>query len=132
MIDPHKPCDKNNWGSSVHRDGGTPGLENSMYLKKPIQSGFDISQCVGVNEKTLLLQLENGMDSNSLANPANYLFTNMPDQIQEVNPIGPMFDAAWVKLKTPIQPNTIYSIEIKNILGCKKRKHLKGLFKRDF
>jgi hypothetical protein len=127
MIDPHKPCDKNNWGSSVHRDGGTPGLENSMYLKKLIQSGFDISQCVGMNEKTLLLQLENGMDSNSLANPANYLFTNMPDQIQEVNPIGPMFDAAWVKLKTPIQPNTIYSIEIKNILGCKKEKTFTGV-----
>jgi hypothetical protein len=29
MIDPLKPCEKNNWGSSVHRNGGTPGLENS-------------------------------------------------------------------------------------------------------
>jgi phosphoglucomutase len=82
MIDPQKPCEKNNWGSSIHRNGGTPVLENSIYLKNTIQNSFDIRQCVAVNEKTLLLQLENGMDSNSLANPANYWLSNMADQMQ--------------------------------------------------
>jgi hypothetical protein len=127
MIDPLKPCEKNNWGSSTHRNGGTPGLENSIYLKNTIQNSFEIRQCVGVNEKTLLLQLENGMDSNSLANPANYLLSNMADQIQEVIPEGPLFDAAWIKLKSPIQSNSIYTVEIKNILGCKKEKAFTGV-----
>lgn len=127
MIDPLKPCEKNNWGSSVHRNGGTPGLENSIYLKTVIQNGFEIRQCVAVNEQTLLLQLENGMDSSSLSNPANYQFNNMLDHIQQVNAAGPLFDEAWIKLKAPIQANTIYAIQIKNILTCKKEKTFEGV-----
>jgi hypothetical protein len=127
MIDPLKPCEKNNWGSSVHRNGGTPGLENSIYLKTVIQNGFEIRQCVVVNEQTLLLQLENGMDSSSLSNPANYQFNNMLDHIQQVNAAGPLFDEAWIKLKAPIQANTIYAIQIKNILTCKKEKTFEGV-----
>jgi len=127
MIDPLKPCEKNNWGSSVHRNGGTPGLENSIYLKTVIQNGFEIRQCVAINEQTLLLQLENGMDSSSLSNPANYQFNNMLDHIQQVNAAGPLFDEAWIKLKAPIQANTIYAIQIKNILTCKKEKTFEGV-----
>ncbi|MFN5056215.1 MAG: lamin tail domain-containing protein [Bacteroidota bacterium] len=127
MIDPLKPCEKNNWGSSVHRNGGTPGLENSIYLKTVIQNGFEIRQCVAINEQTLLLQLENGMDSSSLSNPANYQLNNMLDHIQQVNAAGPLFDEAWIKLKAPIQANTIYAIQIKNILTCKKEKTFEGV-----
>ncbi|MEY3151723.1 MAG: hypothetical protein RLZZ333_320, partial [Bacteroidota bacterium] len=127
MIDPLKPCVKNNWGSSTHRNGGTPGLENSIYLKKSIAFEFEIRQCVAVNENVLLLQLENGMDSNSLSTHSNYLFNNMPDQIQQVNAVGPLFDEAWIKLKSPIKPTVIYTIQLNNILSCKKEKMFEGV-----
>lgn len=127
MIDPLKPCEKNNWGSSTHRNGGTPGLENSIYLKKSFAFEFEIRQCVAVNENVLLLQLANGMDSNSLSTHSNYLFNDMPDQIQQVNAVGPLFDEAWIKLKSPIKQTVIYTIQLNNILSCKKEKMFEGV-----
>ena len=112
MIDPQKPCEENNWVSSIHKNGGTPGTENSVFKKKIILNQFNIKQCVSVNDKTLLLQLKNGMDSSSLSNSGNYIFNGIPDHIEQARAVGPLFNEALIYLKSPIKPNTIYSLQM--------------------
>lgn len=127
MIDPQKPCEENNWVSSIHKNGGTPGTENSVFKKKIILNQFNIKQCVSVNDKTLLLQLKNGMDSSSLSNSGNYIFNGIPDNIEQARAVGPLFNEALIYLKSPIKPNTIYSLQINNIISCKKEKTFEGV-----
>lgn len=126
MIDPQKPCEANNWTSSIHKNGGTPGMENSVYRKKTIANQMDIIQCVSLNDKTLLLQLNNGMDSNSLSNPINYMF-NDTENILQSKPIGPLFNKTEINLKSNLKSNTIYTLQLKNIASCKKEKTFEGL-----
>lgn len=127
MIDPQKPCEVNNWISSVHKNGGTPGLENSVYKKKIISNQFEIKQCVSVNDKTVLLQLRNGMDSNSLSTLGNYLFNGSLDNMEQARALGPLFNEVIISLKAPLKSNNIIPLEIKNIYSCKKEKTFEGV-----
>jgi hypothetical protein len=127
MIDPQKPCEENNWTSSVHKNGGTPGTENSVFKKNTILNQFNIKQCVSVNDKTLLLQLKNGMDSSSLSNTGNYVFNGTSDNIEQAKAIGPLFNEALIYLKSALKANIIYSLQINNISSCKKEKTFEGV-----
>ena len=127
IIDPYKPCEANNWTSSIHKNGGTPGAENSVFKKKIILNQFEIKQCVSLNEKTLLLQLKNGMDSSSLSATGNYLMNDVPDNIEQAKAIGPLFNEVFIMLKNPMKPNTIYSLHMNNLNSCKKEKTFEGV-----
>ena len=57
LIDPFKPCDKNNWSGSIHPLGGTPGKENSIFKKNTAPEKIEALQCIALNKNQLLLKL---------------------------------------------------------------------------
>ena len=124
MINPLQPCENNNWTSSVHRNGGTPGMENSVYKSKPAASRFEALQCIALNDQTLLIEFSHGADSSSLSNALNYSFREPMLSASSAKAIGSLFNKAEIKLQTAFKPNSVYNIEIKNILSCKKDKSL--------
>ena len=120
MIDPQKPCASNNWSSSIHRNGGTPGLENSIYKKNQIKDQLEVLQCISINDQTLQLHLVQGMDSNALSLASNYYINETTIPILQAKALGPLFDETALKLASPLKANTVYSINVKNIFTCKK------------
>ena len=126
MIDPNKPCAENNWTSSVHSSGGTPGAENSVYKSKSIVDELNINQCIGVTDKSLLLQFNNGMDSAALSNPINYTIANTAIQIQSAKTTGPLFNEVMLTLTSSLNANTIYKLRLNNLQSCKREKSFAG------
>ena len=122
MIDPSKPCAENNWTSSKHRNGGTPGNENSIYKIKTVIDQPEALQCIALNELTLVIQFSQGVDSASLCSFSNYTFLETNNAVQQAKSIGPLFNQAELKLQSPLKPATLYKLATKNILSCQKDK----------
>jgi hypothetical protein len=56
MIDPYNPCSgKNNWLSSVHENGGTPGFSNSVMRENPDLTIPEILRIVVLDSLTIKL-----------------------------------------------------------------------------
>jgi hypothetical protein len=122
MINPLQPCENENWTSSVHRNGGTPGTENSVYKNKISPGRFEALQCTTLNDQTLLIQFSFGADSSTLSNALNYSIRESTLGIISVKVIGTLFNKAEIKVQSPLKPNCLYFVDVKNILSCKKDK----------
>jgi len=119
MIDPFKPCDKNNWGGSIHPSGGSPGKENSIFKKSTTSENIEALQCVALNKNQLLLKLNQGADSSSLSDPKNYTLGDARHQPISVNAIGPLFKTAVLNFSTLLEENKIYMLKGLSILHCR-------------
>jgi hypothetical protein len=118
MIDPYKPCDKNNWGGSIHFSGGTPGKENSIFKKQTASEKIEALQCIALNANLISLQLNQGADSSSLGNVNNFELG-----IENIHPewakaIPPLFNKTELYFKNALSPKTIYSLKATSILRC--------------
>jgi len=121
MIDPYRPCDKNNWTGSIHFSGGTPGKENSVLKKGGATERLEAMQCIAFDEHRLILHLNQGADSTTLAEIKNYAFgveKNIPEKAKS---IPPLFNKAELYVKNQLLPNTIYELSVKSIMRCNSK-----------
>ena len=119
MIDPFKPCDKNNWSGSIHPSGGSPGKENSIFKKSSASDNIEALQCIALNKNQLLLKLNQGADSSSLSDPKNYTLGDSRYQPISASAIGPLFKTAVLNFSTSLEENKIYTLKALSILHCK-------------
>lgn len=122
MIDPFKPCDKNNWSGSVHPLGGTPGRENSIFKKNSAIENIEALQCIALNKNQLLLKINQGADSSSLSDPKNYRLGDSRLQPISANAIGPVFKTSLINFSIPLEENKIYTLNVSSILHCRSTK----------
>ena len=118
MIDPKRPCDKNNWSASVHYSGGTPGFENSIYKSPGIEETIIGLQCIALNPNQLIMHFSQGADSLSLSLSENYSLGMENIHPITAVPIGPLFKDVELTFNTAITESIVYDLDIGPINHC--------------
>jgi len=118
MIDPKRPCDKNNWSASVHYSGGTPGFENSIYKSPGIEETIIGLQCIALDPNQLIMHFSQGADSVSLSAVANYSLGEEKIHPITAVPIGPLFKDVELTFNTAITESIVYDLKIGSIKHC--------------
>ena len=122
MIDPRMPCNVINWRASTNSKGGTPGTENSLYKKFSIDNQLQALQCTALNDKVLLLTLNQGADSVSLAMANHYQLSGSSSAVINAKAIPPLFMSVEISLQQAMEPNRIYYLKASPIKGCNSNK----------
>jgi hypothetical protein len=118
LVHPGLPCSKGNWKASVHSLGGTPGKENSVLDRTHKVPGLRAIQCTATSNHTLLLELNMGADSTSLAAHNNYQLIPEVGRPFLATPIGPLFNRVMLQFPLPMKAQQVYVLEMKNIALC--------------
>jgi len=116
MIDPYNPCSgKNNWLSSVHENGGTPGFSNSVMRENPDLTIPEILRIVVLDSLTIKL-----IFSETILRNQNYhqnLFTiDHHLQVESVEEVPPYNTTFIVRLSQALQPNIIYTLRVSDTI----------------
>ena len=122
MIDPQKPCNKNNWDYSIHFSGGTPGKENSVFGKTVDDQELKALQCIALDSNSLLLKLNQGADSNSLGKIKNYSLGTSNEHPTKAEVLAPLFKDVFLQFNFSMNNNEVYNLHIHSILYCKSNK----------
>ena len=118
MIDPRMPCNGLNWRASTNSKGGTPGSENSLYKKFAIDNRLQALQCTSINDKLLLLTLNQGADSVSLSVANHYQLEGRSNAVIGAKAIPPLFNSIEILLHQALEPNRIYHLKASPIKRC--------------
>ncbi len=122
MMDPRMPCNGLNWRASTNSKGGTPGAENSMYRKFSVDNTIEALQCTAINEKRLLLTLNHGADSTSLAAASHYQMAGWNNAVINAKPIPPLFNSVEISLNVALETNRIYLLKVAPVKHCNSGK----------
>jgi len=122
MMDPRMPCNMLNWRASTNNKGGTPGIENSIYKKFSVDNNLQALQCTAINEKLLLLTLNQGADSSSLAIASHYQLAGWSNAIKAARALPPLFNSIEIFLNQSLETNRIYLLKAAPIKGCNSSK----------
>ncbi len=118
QIDPFNPCvGKNNWGSSISKNGGTPSMPNSILNNNPIPPkldhiNLDSTNCIEVffNQNMNLLTIQN-ID--------NYRIIELDLKPQKIESVK--YKNNYVKLNFDFifEENKLYTLNINNVTNCR-------------
>jgi hypothetical protein len=122
MIDPRMPCNGLNWRASSNSKGGTPGTENSLYKQFSVENTLQALQCTAINDKLLLLTLNQGADSVSLAMANHYQLSGSSSAVINAKAIPPLFMSVEIVLNQALEPNKIYHLKASPIKGCNSKR----------
>lgn len=119
QIDPFNPCvGKNNWGSSISKNGGTPSMPNSILNNNPIPPkldhiNIDSTNCIEVffNQNMNLLTIQN-ID--------NYRIIELDLKPQKIESVK--YKNNYVKLNFDFifEENKLYTLNINNVTNCRE------------
>lgn len=119
IMDYLEPCRSDNWQSSRHPKGGTPGKPNSNPSALLPINRLEALQCLATSPHTLLLQLNQGGDSLSMTNPGNFNISPAHTQVVTAQPLPPFFREIKLTLKLPLRDTGLYTIVGNGIRYCK-------------
>ena len=122
MMDPRMPCNGLNWRASINSKGGTPGTENSVYKKFSIDNTLQALQCTAINDKLLLLTLNQGADSSSLSMASHYQLAGWSNAVFSARALPPLFNSVEISLNQSLETNRIYLLKAAPIKGCNSNK----------
>lgn len=118
MIDPKNPCGgATNWSSSTDARGGTPGRINSInaVLADAVSPG--LLRVVTVDNTNVIAQFDEPLDSTAAAQAANYSINGIA--VISAQPVAPLFQQVQLRLAAPLQPQTVYTLTVRNVTDCK-------------
>lgn len=119
MIDTKNPCSgKDNWKASIDPNGGTPGKKNSVDGTNNDSAPPQLTRTYSLDSVTVIALFDEPLDSTSAASVSNYSLSNNI-AIASVLPQTPLFNSVLLKLSTPLQKKTIYTLSISNVTDCK-------------
>lgn len=101
------------WSASNNLLGGTPGTTNSKGFSVRYINATDSF----VNNTTLEIDFHVPMQKDEIENTANYIFDN-GIVVQLAESLDAHATKAKVTLATPLQPNIVYTLIIKQFTGC--------------
>ena len=119
MIDTKNPCAGiSNWKASTDVKGGSPGIKNSVDAVNNDQSSPAVKNAYAIDNLTIVIAFTEPLDSLKGATIANYSIDGGLT-IQSATSISPLFDKVQLRLNTPMQANTVYTITVNNVSDCK-------------
>jgi hypothetical protein len=118
LVNPRLPCERKNWKASINNKGGTPGKENSVFDTLFAAVPLQALQCIAISNRELLLVLNRGADSTSLAQRNNYELLPQIGQPIHTRPLGPLFNRVQLQLPEALKEKQVYVLKAKNLLHC--------------
>ncbi len=118
MIDTKNPCiGMSNWKASTDLIGGTPGRKNSVDAVNNDATPPQLIRTYSSDSITVVAVFDEPLDSTSAANSGNYSLNN--NTIISAIPQAPLFKSVILKLSTPLQKRTVYTLTVNNVKDCK-------------
>jgi len=118
MIDTKNPCGgKENWKASTNNLGGTPGKINSVNNINTDATPPQLKRAYTLDSLNIVLLFNEPLDSSSGATVSNYSINGL--SIASALTVAPQFNAIQLKLNSPLQPSTIYTITASSVTDCK-------------
>ncbi len=117
QIDPNNPCEgMNNWRASNNVNGGTPGIQNSIYGSNPDIAPPQVVRVSVIAADTIQLYFNEALDSASMLNPFIYNIDNAIGTPALVQVIAPDFKSVKLTLGVNLAIGTIYTITVNNAI----------------
>ena len=118
MIDPKNPCTgKANWKASTNNLGGTPGKQNAINGNNPDDAPPQLKRAYTVDSVTVILVFNESLDSSSASLASNYSLTGFG--ILSALSVAPSFQTVQLKLSSPLQAATVYSMVVSGVTDCR-------------
>lgn len=118
QIDPFNPCvGKNNWGSSISKNGGTPSMPNSILNNNPIPPKLDHINLDSTN--CIEVFFNQNMNLLSIQNIDNYRISELDLKPQKIESVK--YKNNYVKLHFDFifEENKLYTLNINNVTNCR-------------
>jgi hypothetical protein len=117
LINPNDPCsDASNWIASVANEGGTPGLQNSVFDISPDVTEPQATLWLALSPNYLEVHFSEGMDSTSLANA---IFNFSPAlTIQNRFIQGSYPNKLILQFNEMLVPSIVYNVNLNGIGDC--------------
>ncbi|MEQ9302323.1 MAG: lamin tail domain-containing protein, partial [Marinoscillum sp.] len=117
LIDPSGSCDPSiNWRACNHADGGTPGLQNSVYREGQDHTTPEIESFELVSTDEIRVTFNEPMDSTSLVE-AN-VSMDLEVGIDHLEVTGDLFQVLGIFLDSEVVPGVTYQVQISGARDC--------------
>ncbi len=117
LINPDLPCSGPfNWMASGNEDGGTPGIQNSVYDTFPDTKGPSLIQAMAVAADRLLLVFDEPLDTTSVIR-STYAITN-GYTVVSASPVQPGYDRVDLTISPNLVAGVQQTIHITGITDC--------------
>ncbi len=117
IIDPSNICsDEENWIASENSDGGTPGVQNSVFSSMPDNIGPQLLNAFGLTQDTIVLVFDEQLDAGSIMNATYELSDNLV--IESVLSVDLVTVYLVLSATTPLQSGESYQVSVSNISDC--------------
>lgn len=115
QIDPNNPCaGMSNWRASNNMNGGTPGLQNSIYASNADNAAPQVVRVGVIAADTIQVYFNEPLDSTTMLSPTMYSIDNLIGNPTMVYPIAPDFKSVQLALGTSLIVGIIYTITVNN------------------
>jgi len=116
LIDPTNPCgEKENWIASENTNGGTAGIQNSVFANKPDLTGPELISVIPLSPSVLRLQFNEKLE-NEIPPISSFEIDPVLDIIS-VSFANSSLKEITLNVET-ILPETLYTIVIQNVRDC--------------
>jgi hypothetical protein len=118
MIDPKTPCGgMSNWKASNDASGGTPGKKNSIDGVNTDAAPPQLIRTYSLDNVTVVALFDEPLDSSSASSASNYSLSNNIAIASAISQ-APLFNSLVLKLSTPLQNQTPYTLTANNVKDC--------------
>lgn len=134
LIDPKNKCGGiQNWQASLHQDGGTPGVVNSVYRLQHAILPLKILSASVIDDTTIRIDFNKSVDSLSGALNSNYNLNNGIGVPISAIPQSPSFESVVLKLSVPMIKGQEFVLTVNDLVDCagnsiEKRENTATLF----
>jgi len=116
-INPEDPCSaEDNWIASESGNGGTPGVQNSVFNSSPDVQPPSISQLLAIAPNFLEVNFSEGMDSLVLLNAP--LIVTPTLTVANKTATGTFPNSLMIEFNEQIQTGTVYQISFSSLTDC--------------
>ncbi len=117
LIDPANPCgEEENWVAADAANGGTPGIQNSVFANKPDVIGPKIVSVIPTLATELIVRFDEKLDSQL---PALIDFSITPNiSISQISFVDASLKSLRLTLSASLQVGTTYSVTAQSIYDC--------------
>lgn len=113
QIDPNNPCgEERNWTSTKSTNGGTPGIENSVYADNIDDISPEITRIAYLDSVTILAYFNEILDSVQLRELSAFSVDNGIGNPVNVEPIFPDYSSMLLVFVTPFEKDIIYTLTV--------------------
>ncbi|HXH99911.1 MAG TPA: lamin tail domain-containing protein, partial [Sphingobacteriaceae bacterium] len=119
LIDLNAVCSgKQNWSSSTHTSGGTPGKQNSIYKTNFSNEALKLSTGFLIDSVTLQLTFNRTIDSLSASRVTNYSLNNGIGKPMQATVLDPDFTQVNLKFQNALIRRNTYKISVTDVTDC--------------